>query len=292
VRHCHVATLLALLLCSCGPALPEREQVQILFSLPPAVPSPPAAATEAGARLFARLCNSCHDLGKHGQDGGAARTARNTPTIVDSSRKVVQGWDGRGSGFEAMCVLELEARKGITDDASLRTALAGTDVLAQLEASPGPLLSRATAALHAFLRTLTSYGRWDRYLDGDETALSSAEQRGLAEFLDAGCAACHAGRLLGGTSWQKLGSARPYATTDPGRMAVTGREADRAFFKVPALRLCVHTGPWLHDGSVGELGEMVRLMARHETGRELRDDQVTAITAFLRAMGDVAPVSR
>lgn len=106
----------------------------------------------------------------------------------------------------------------------------------------------------------------------------------------AGCAACHGTRLLGGRSIHPLGVATPWPTEeDPGRSAVTGNDRDRSCFEAPPLRQVAHTAPYFHDGSVDELSEAIRRMARHELGKELVDADVAAIECFLRAVGDLDP---
>ena len=156
-------------------------------------------------------------------------------------------------------------------------------------AFPGqaPTLDLAAAAISAHLATWRSRGRWDRYVDGDDEALTAAERVGVATFIEVGCAICHGGRNLGGGSVHKLGLIEPYESADRGREQVTGKATDRHVWKAPSLRLAAHTGPYLHDGSVATLADVVRLMGRHELGKHLAASQVAAIVTMLRAVGDV-----
>jgi cytochrome c peroxidase len=78
-----------------------------------------------------------------------------------------------------------------------------------------------------------------------------------------------------------------YPTQDSGRFAVTGEEADRHIFKVPSLRNVKETGPYLHDGSISALEEMVRLMGHHQVGRTLSDGEIAKIVAFLGSLTGV-----
>lgn len=88
-------------------------------------------------------------------------------------------------------------------------------------------------AIAAFERKLLTPSRWDWFLRGHEMALTAEEKTGLNAFLAAGCQTCHAGAFLGGSSFQKLGIAKPYPdTSDPGRYKVTENEADRMFFEI------------------------------------------------------------
>ena len=86
--------------------------------------------------------------------------------------------------------------------------------------------------------------RFDKFLDGDEKALTDAEKAGLETFMDAGCTACHMGEGVGGAMYQKLGLVKPVpGLKDNGRFDVTKKDADKFFFKVPSLRNIEKTGP-------------------------------------------------
>lgn len=147
-----------------------------------------------------------------------------------------------------------------------------------------------TDAIAAFESGLLTPARWDKYLEGDVNALSDEEKKGLRVYLDAGCAACHAGKGLGGNSYQKLGVYRdwPDQQKDPGRFTLTGEARDRMYFKVPLLRNVDRTGPWFHDGQVQTIQEAVRLMGEYQTGRKLSDADVNLIVSFLHSLtGDI-----
>lgn len=277
---------------ACAPSGPAREHVEALFALDSKrVPIPPAspAVVALGAELFRRGCQSCHDLASHGQDGKnhqASRTssqpARNTPTVYDAARQVAHGWDGTVSDLGKLVRRELALRLDLHDDADVvawaRRAVPSANPTTQEE---------VTRTLLGFLCTLRSVGRWDRYVEGDDSELSPAERAGARTFLDLGCAACHGGRNLGGGSAHKLGATHPYPSSDLGRAGLTQRDEDRFVFRAPMLRRVAHTGPYLHDGSVPTLDAMIRLMAWHELGKEVTDEQVAAVGAFLRAVGDL-----
>ena len=96
--------------------------------------------------------------------------------------------------------------------------------------------------------------RWDKLLKRRPDGADRRRRRsGFKTFLDAGCQACHAGALLGGTSYQKIGPVKPFPrSADPGRDKVTKNEADKGVFKVPSLRNVEKTGPYFHDGQTAE----------------------------------------
>lgn len=172
-------------------------------------------------------------------------------------------------------------------------------VLAVLDSIPGyaPMFAAAfpgeakpitydhlARAIGAFERQLITPAPLDRFIAGDAAALSDAQLSGLARFVDTGCTTCHVGPAVGGGMYQKLGLAKAYANQDAGRERVTGNAADRGVFKVPSLRSVAKTGPYFHDGSVATLPEAVRLMARHQLGRELDEKSVNEIVSFLGAL--------
>ena len=128
-------------------------------------------------------------------------------------------------------------------------------------------------ALAAFERTLvTPNSRFDLWLRGDDTALSSDELEGYHLFKSAGCISCHQGVNIGGNLFEKAGVFQPLLGRDPEMM------------RVPSLRNVAVTAPYFDDGGVATLPQAVRLMAQAQLGRELTPQQVGSIVAFLRTL--------
>jgi cytochrome c peroxidase len=98
--------------------------------------------------------------------------------------------------------------------------------------------------------------------------------------------ACHNGPNLGGNSFQKMGVVEPFKTTSTaqGRMAVTGKDADRFNFKVPTLRNVELTYPYFHDGSADTLSMAVDTMGRLQLGRNFSEVENAQIVAFLKTL--------
>jgi cytochrome c peroxidase len=155
-------------------------------------------------------------------------------------------------------------------------------------------------AIGAFERTLLTPAPFDRYLKGDTRAISADAKAGLDKFISYGCAGCHSGATVGGESFQKFGLVEDYwkATgsveiallkgRDKGKFHDTGKQEDQWIFKVPQLRNVAMTPPYFHDGSVATLDDAVRVMARVQLGKQLSDDDVRQIVAFLGTLtGDV-----
>ena len=95
---------------------------------------------------------------------------------------------------------------------------------------------------------------------------------------------CHKSRIVGGEIPNKLGAVVAYETSDTGRHSVTNKDADKFFFKVPQLLNITETGPYFHDGSISDLSKVVRIMGKHQLGKDLDDAQVQSIVTFLGAL--------
>lgn len=292
-------------------------EIKRLFAHDPKAPPPPVAATAAMVQLGRTLyhdqrlsqrgnlsCASCHDLARHGVDGRPTSPgstgengARNTPTSINAFRHFVQFWDGRAASVEAQAIGPVlnPIEHGIADEAAL---------LALLRAEPGLVTAFQAAfgagddavsvanfqtAIGAFERTLVTRSRWDDFVDGDRGALSAVEKQGLDIFMQTGCTECHYTRMLGGDSFQVLGKARRFPVADQGRFALTGNDADKQVFKVPALVGVADTAPYFHDGSKATLAETVATMADVQLGKRLEKTQVDAVVAFLQATSGPLP---
>jgi cytochrome c peroxidase len=265
------------------PAAPARAwpafQAEQLYPFAPLpAPQPIDENVKLGQKLFfdARLgCAGCHDVTTNG--AGTRKGKRETPTVFNAVGSYAQGWDGRFSTLEELVLPHAAAMTG-TDEKKLATAIGKTsDAIA--------------TAVAAYLKRLLTPSRFDEHLRSKDV-LTEAELDGFAAFVDAGCTTCHQGKYIGATQAQKLGVAKPWpgeAGSDPGRFDVTKQEADRGLFKVPSLRNVTKTAPYLHDGSVATLEEIVRLMARHQAGKELGDAQVKAIATFLGTLDGEPP---
>lgn len=269
---------------------------------------PAAAVIDLGRALYydTRLsknhdisCNSCHDLAKFGVDNEptspghkGVRGGRNSPTSVNAALHIAQFWDGRAKDVEAQAggpVLN-PVEMAMADEASVLKVLQSIPgYVDQFKAAfPGdadPITyANMTTAIGAFERGLVSPAPFDAFLKGDTAALNAEQLEGLASFLDTGCMACHAGVAVGGQGYFKLGQVVPYTTADKGRMEVTGNEADMHVFKAPSLRNITKTGPYFHDGSIATLDEAVKLMAKHQLGKDLADADVKKIVTFLGSL--------
>lgn len=142
-------------------------------------------------------------------------------------------------------------------------------------------------AVAAFERTLITHDRFDDFLRGDDKALTPKEISGLNLFLQTGCTTCHLGPMIGANMYQKMGLIHPYSNTnDVGRIKITGEEWDELRFKVPSLRNVALTYPYFHDGKGATLEDAIKTMAHIQLNKDLTDDEIGRIKAFLMALSD------
>ena len=243
-------------------------------------------------------CNSCHNLKSYGVDGeatslgvGGQRGGRNAPTVYNAAMHIAQFWDGRSPDVEAQASgpmlnpVEMAMSREIVEK-RLRAIDGYKERFAA--AFPGEEASvsidNAATAIAAFERGLVTPGAFDKFMNGDPTALNAEQLDGYKLFVDVGCASCHNGPAVGGRTYQKLGVKKPYHSEDLGRFEVTKKESDKMKFKVPSLRNIAQTGPYFHDGSVTTLSESISLMAEHQLGKDLSEDEVAKIEAFLQTL--------
>ena len=106
---------------------------------------------------------------------------------------------------------------------------------------------------------------------------------------------CHSGALLGGNMYHKFGIYDEYwkhtksEKIDEGLAGITGEESQKFMFKVPSLRNVEKTFPYYHDGSVSELGEAIEIMAYTQLDKELTDQEIADIGAFLSTLTGTIP---
>ena len=245
-------------------------------------------------------CNSCHDTKAFGVDGEKFSvgfnnhlTGRNSPTSFNAFMHVSQFWDGRAPTVEeqakgpilaggemAMPSAEAVVKKinGIKGYKDLFEA-------AFPNSSPAITYDNVGKAIGAYERLFVTPSKFDKLLAGELSALNEKQKRGLKKFVTSGCVTCHTGNLLGGNIYQKLGLVKPWPNQkDQGRFAITKKEQDKMFFKVPSLRNIEKTGPYFHDGSSEKLTEAVEVMARHQLGREFSKEEISDIVAFLKTL--------
>ena len=257
-------------------------------------------------------CNSCHNvmeggddsrtfsMGVHGKTGG-----RNAPTVWNSAFHSVQFWDGRAD------LLEDQAKGPVTNPVEMGVSEI-EQAMDKVRAIPGykphfdkafgkdsMTVVNAAKAVAAFERTLiTPNSPYDQYVKGDKKAMSEQQLRGMETFAATGCTACHSGAAFNGPKME-LGQGfyakfptfadndyvKKYdLAADKGREEVTGNKADENRFRVATLRNITDTAPYFHNGSVNDLSEAVRIMAKSQLNKTLSEKEVDDIVTFLGAL--------
>jgi len=317
-----IAALLGLGLAQSALAQDLREQAKTFFrpipETPPAFEGRTPEKVTLGRMLYldrrlsqsqAISCNSCHDLGLAGADlqqtsigHGWQFGPRNAPTTFNAVFHVDQFWDGRADTLadQAAGPIANPIEMASTHEASveiLRTIPGYAPYFAAAfpDDDQPVTLDNVTEAIAAFESTLITPGSdFDRWLEGDDAALSANQRAGLELFIETGCVACHTGVALGGETYQKFGvvelpSEDILPRGDTGRMQVTDEAADKYVFKVSSLRNIALTRPYFHSGAVWELEEAVKIMAKSQTGADLSKPQAARITAFLESLTGEQP---
>lgn len=221
---------------------------------------------------------------------------RNTPTVLNAVHGKYLYWDGRfwvsdlsslvrdhlseAHFMQADGRLLVERMRQIPEYEAMFTQAFGR------EPTYGSILNSITA----FLQTLRSQDvPFDRYLQGERNAISESARRGLELFSNkAGCIRCHDGPMVSDGKFHNLGLATnqdifetperhitfrrffktlgiaQYASlrTDLGLYAITKQAGDRGGFRTPTLRELAHTAPYMHDGSLDTLEDVVAFYNR------------------------------
>jgi cytochrome c peroxidase len=290
-------------------------------------------------------CASCHDI--FGLAGGDARPTsvgikhqrggRNAPTVWNAAFQARLFWDGRAASLEEQAKGPPVAAKEMgmpSLDAVAERVRENPEYrvqFAKVFGNNAPItIDEIAKAIAAYERTLiTPDTPYDRFIKGDSKVLTAAQLRGMALFQSAGCIHCHSGPNFSGASVFddqapfRAFPSNPVPYYEARYHLLDDRGADptaaRGVWRVPSLRNVALTGPYLHNGSVRDLAEVVRIMSSAQLGmprvgtaspqlvgyfseREkmmnnvehtaLRDDEVNDIVAFLKALSSDSLAAR
>ncbi len=296
------------------------DDARAAFRRPDGVPTPrgappSAAVVELGRSLFfdPRLsrdatmsCATCHSPAQRWSDGRARPIGsegqahpRRTPTVVNSAWLSVLMWDGRAASLETQAVLPLtaphEMGHALPALVARLSGIAGyRDLFGKAYGDEEVSAQRVADALASFQRTLVSpVAPFDRWVDGDEDAIDAQAREGFRLFTGkARCVACHKGWRFTDDSFHDIG----LASADPGRGAHVPAEVVlmQHAFKTPSLRDLALEGPYMHDGSMHSLEDVIEHYERGGRQRpslspemkafELSAAERAALIAFLRTL--------
>ncbi|MDA0589325.1 MAG: c-type cytochrome [Planctomycetota bacterium] len=275
---------------------------------PPAVPTglpavgwpadnpPTAAKISLGQQLYfdPRLssddtisCASCHDPAKGWSNGeafakgvGGALGGRSAPTIINSAYFRQQFWDGRAKTLEDQALGPIQA--GVEMNMKLENLIQKLNKIegykSQFKAVFGSEASapNVAKAIAAYERTvLSGNAPYDSFKAGDKDALSEVAERGRKVFFGKGhCSACHVGAALTDNSYHNVGVGMDKKEPDVGRFAVSKLEGDTGAFKTPGLRDIARSAPYMHDGSLKTLEDVVEHYAKGGIANEYLDEEI------------------
>jgi len=259
-------------------------------------------------------CATCHILDKGGDDnlptaighrGLANPSHLNSPTVLNATLAKSQFWDGRAKDVEEQAggpiqaPFEMNMRPSDVED-RLNSKQSYIDKFREVFGVEKISFQNVRDAIGTYERTLLTRGAYDRFLDGDDNALSPQAKRGLTLFITKGCKVCHSGISVGGETTQKF-PLRRYLSDYIGAIfdpTIKIKESpfpfenvggflgqfDRLKFRVPILRNISKTAPYFHNGSVDKLEEVVRIMSKYQLGDEFTPNQIDDVVAFLKSL--------
>jgi cytochrome c peroxidase len=266
------------------------------------------------SRDVSMSCASCHDPEKGWADGnpratgfGQKELGRHSPTVINTAYNTAQFWDGRTDTLEQQAVGPIMAAgemsmKSPEDVLEILTKAREYQGAFEAAYDSGPSMDNIGRAIAAFERlVITGPSRFDAYVTGDKSALTESEKRGLIVFTTtASCTACHNGPNFTDNKYHALGvrQAGPLAV-DLGRFEVTKNPADQHGFKTPGLRNIEQSAPYMHDGSLATLEEVVEFYNKGGEHEDIRSDlikplnlpasQKADLVAFLRSLSGPLP---
>lgn len=265
-------------------------------------------------------CQSCHNISASskyvasGTDNLALsigvfgrRGKRNAPTVWNSSQRESLFWDGRARSLVEQAsgpILNHDemGMSNMQDVVNKLSKIKGYKTyFKQAYGDSNITPARIVESIAAFEKLLLSKNSpFDRFLNGDEQAITQEARSGWKKFSGYGCIACHgAATFLDQDFFVRfpVHASVEYEEkydikSDKGRFEVTRNHVDMNRWRVPSLRNVELTGPYLHNGSVKELEEVVRLMGKLQLYRDLTEADVQEITLFLKSLtGDIKPIS-
>lgn len=259
-------------------------------------------------------CASCHNLKEGGDDnlptaigfhGRLNPFHLNSPTVLNAALAKAQFWDGRAK--------DVEAQAGGPIQAPFEMNMTPTEVEDRLNqdsflvqkfnhvfSEDKITFENVRKAIGAYERTLLTRGDYDKFLEGDNSAISASAKRGMTLFLVKGCKGCHTGMSVGGQSIQKF-PLRHYMSDFLGMIFEPNLrikqspfpfinkggflgQYDTLKFRVPILRNITKTAPYFHNGAIETLEEAVRIMSKYQIGEEFNTQQIDDVVAFLKTL--------
>lgn len=249
-------------------------------------------------------CQTCHNVGLAGGDlqetstgHGWQKGPRNSPTTYNAVFNTAQFWDGRAKDLaeQAKGPVQASVEMNNTPEAVVLLLNSIPDYVALFKqafpADKSPVtFDNMAKAIEVFEATLlTPNDALDRFMAGDNKALTADQKTGLDLFVNSGCVGCHDGINLGGNGYFPFGvveqpGAEVLPADDKGRFKVTNTASDEYVFRSPPLRNIALTAPYFHSGKVWTLKQAVAIMGTSQLGMELSDQEVELIVSMLEGL--------
>jgi len=255
-------------------------------------------------------CGTCHNPALGWSDGlrtgvgiNGTVLGRATPTVVNTAYNTQFMWDGRKKSLEDQALGPMKTPEEMKTDfgaaIKLLNSVAGyREMFAK--AYPGEPISEDTVAkaIAAFERTVVSRdSRFDRWVQGDRSAITAQEWRGYQVFKDpakGNCAVCHSAPNFTDNGYHNIGIAHAPGAEDAGRYKIRPLAVLKGAFKTPTLRDVELTGPYFHNGTAATLAEVVDHYARGGDDRsnvskdvrklDLSEQDKADLVAFMKAL--------
>lgn len=279
--------------------------------LPPLSPSAASPALiQLGKQLFSETklsgdgtisCASCHDSTKNFATSdpkaigiGKQQGRRNSPSLMNRAFGNSMFWDGRVKTLEEQALLPIAdpTEMGNTVEKALAALQADADYPKRFReafGSDGITRERLASALAAFQRTLLlGNSPVDAFVDGDTVKITESAKQGLWLFESkAGCWRCHSGKNYSDEKFHNTGVSWGATPIDLGRFEVTKNEEDRGRFKTPTLRGIAKTAPYMHDGSIKTLEEVVAFYSKGGNANPHLDSTLKPLSLSEKEQGDL-----
>lgn len=232
-------------------------------------------------------CASCHDP-QHGWSDARATSkgvggqvgGRNAPTVINSAFQRFHFWDGRAASLEeqALGPIENPIEMNLPIDEAVKRLNEIPGYKKQFnEVFDSDVTKECLAkAIAAYERTIISGDApYDRYKAGDTSALSESATRGMKLFFGkANCSACHSGPNFTDFAFHNIGIGMDKPEPDKGRVEISKLEGDTGAFKTPTLREIGRSGPYMHDGSMQTLEDVVEHYNKGGTPNKYLDEEI------------------
>jgi len=282
----------------------------------------PVNKIELGQRLFfdpilsqdsSISCASCHipefafaDSARFSLGVGGNLTERNTPSVMNSAGRLQFFWDGRAESLEAQALEPIASVKemNLPIPQAIQRLQASENYRAWFKRIFKAEISSTTlaAALAAYEKSLeTANTPYDRYINGDDSAMTAAQIRGRLLFIGkANCANCHSGEDFTADRYKNIGLYNGKNLRDPGRFRITRDSTQLGHFKIPSLRNVAQTAPYMHNGMFKTLREVIDFYNRPDhyihdginrdktldQPLQLSETEMDDLEAFLHALSD------